>query len=132
MDYLYHKLVIVITRQEPALEFILLHIINSWHNIDFWDKVAKGVLFDPSKLVLWLYMSVKDQITCFDNKSKWLEQKGEPGIQTSKLTPDLPNQVARLTNANKEQQKQSAKFKLNIEMALKKTNNLDVEYSDKI
>ena len=39
MDYLYHKLVIVITRQEPALEFVLLHIINRWHHIDFWAKV---------------------------------------------------------------------------------------------
>ena len=47
MDYLYHKLVIVITRQEPALEFVLLHIINRWHNIDFWAKVLWPMNIGP-------------------------------------------------------------------------------------
>ena len=75
---------------------------------------------------------VNNQIIGMDKKLNLLEQQGEAGIQTSKVTKDLLNQVARLTTENKEQQKQLAESKLNIEMAIEKINNIDEEYSDKI
>ena len=75
---------------------------------------------------------VNNQIIGMDKKLNLLEQQGEAGIQTSKVTKDLLNQVARLTTENKEQQKQLAESKLNIEMAIEKINIIDEEYSDKI
>ena len=44
----------------------------------------------------------------------------------------MQNQIEILKHENKEQQKQIAESKVNIEMAIEKINNMDEEYSDKI
>ena len=73
---------------------------------------------------------VNNQIIGTDKKLDLLEQQGEAGVQTSKVTKDLLNQVASFTTENKEQQKQLTESKLNIEMAVEKINNIDEEYSE--
>ena len=52
MAYLDHNLVIMITRQEPCLEFVLLHILYIYMYIDFW---AKG---------RWVYCSTHQHWSC--------------------------------------------------------------------
>ena len=52
MAYLDHNLVIMITRQEPCLEFVLLHILYIYMYIDFW---AKG---------RWVYRSTHQHWSC--------------------------------------------------------------------
>ena len=76
--------------------------------------------------------AVKSQITTLDNKWGLLEKQGETQEQTFLSTKELENQVEILKHENKEQQKQTAESKVNIEMAIEKINNMDEEYSDKI
>ena len=76
--------------------------------------------------------SVHGQITSLDNKIKILEEHKKLMIQTSNVTNDLKTQIDRLTNESREQQKQLAESKLNVEMAIEKINNMDEEYLDRI
>ena len=76
--------------------------------------------------------SVHGQITSLDNKIKLLEEHEDSVIQTSNVTNDLKTQIDRLTNESREQQKQLAESKLNVEMAIEKINTMDEEYSDRI
>ena len=64
--------------------------------------------------------SLHGQITSLDNKIKILEEHEESVIQTSNVTNNLKTQIDRLTNESREQRKQLAESKLNVEMAIKK------------
>ena len=60
--------------------------------------------------------AVKSQITTLDNKFGLLEKQEQTLISTK----ELENQVEILKHENKEQQKQTAESKVNIEMAIEK------------
>ena len=69
--------------------------------------------------------ALNSQITTLDNKIGLLVKQGETQVQTSLSTKELQNQVEILKRENKEQQKQLAESKVNIEMAKEKINNMD-------
>ena len=48
------------------------------------------------------------QVTSLENKLNLLELQGEAALQTSKVTKDFLNQVARPTTEREEQEKQLA------------------------
>ena len=76
--------------------------------------------------------AVKSQITTLDNKLGLLEKQSKTQEQTFLSANELENQVEIVKHENKEQQKQTAESKVNIEMAIEKINNIDEEYSEKL
>ena len=55
------ELLFMITEQEPALEFVLLHIYYYIFISDFLGQGSKGVLLDQSSLIVWLYVQGQGQ-----------------------------------------------------------------------
>ena len=60
------------------------------------------------------------QVTSLENKLNLLELQGEAALQTSKVTKDFLNQVARPTTEREEQEKQLAALIIAIEKKYKR------------